>query len=62
MKQSTTLSYVGWLSLVTLSWLIVTGQLPPTFVTWFFWGFFLVFAVMASAISVSHQQVGKHGR
>lgn len=46
------LALIGWMSVFIEAWLLLTERIPNTNTTWFFWGFFLVVALIATIKSL----------
>ena len=53
MRLSQFISALGWASLFGLSWLIIVGRITWNFSNGFFWGFFLVAALVSGFVSVT---------
>lgn len=58
-KLSELLALLGWVSVFTESWLLVTRQIPPDGLSWGFLGFFFITAVFASAIAAPRKTQNK---
>lgn len=50
-KFSQLLALVAWVSVFTEGWLLLMRAIPADFLTFFFFGFFFVIAVFASAVA-----------
>lgn len=49
-KPSHILAFAGWLSVFVLSWLLILGYRPLNWLSAGFWFFFLIIAILASAV------------
>ncbi len=47
-KLSELLALLGWISFIVECWLLLTRQIPPDFLSWFFFGLFFLLALFAS--------------
>ena len=52
-NPSQVLTLIMWVSVLILSWLLITRQVPSDALSWLFWVFFLVIAIFASAVASS---------
>lgn len=58
-KFSQLLALVSWVSLFTEGWLLLLRAIPADGLTFFFFGFFFVVAVMAGAVATPKKDGAK---
>ena len=50
-KPAHALAALAWFSVFMEAWLLIKGLIPSAFLPWFFWVFFLLVALISSAVS-----------